>query len=158
MSEHQYELLLGKDISSITIDNSEFIANKSNYYSIPFIDNPKAYHNNYIYFISFCTNDEKKITEVSIKLKTLVDKELYTTLTSIYGQPTMILVPDKILYDKTIESEKVKATVRKTKSKAKQGAFEDNPTFIIWEKKGFKIEVLMKYEQNISEISFRKVA
>lgn len=155
MNEYQYELLLGKDISNIKIDNSEFNIDKGDYYSIPFIDSPKTYYNNYIYFMSFCTNDKKKITEVSIKLKLLVNEELYNTLTKIYGKPTMILVPNKILYDKTIESEKVKATVRKTKKKAKQGTFKDNPTFLIWKKKDYRLEILMKYEQNISEISFK---
>ena len=36
MNEHQYELLLGKDISSIEINNSKFNIDKGNYYSIPF--------------------------------------------------------------------------------------------------------------------------
>ncbi len=156
MSGYQYELLLGKSISSIKIDNSEFNINESNYYSISFTNNPKEYYNNYIYFMSFFTDHNNVITKIDIKLISLVTKELYHTLTEIYGQPTIILVPDKVLYDKTIEHKKIKATARKVKRKAKQGTFEDKPTFLIWQKEDFKLEILMKYEQNMSEISFRK--
>ncbi len=157
MNKNRYELLLDKNINDIEFNEEKKHYSNENLCSFFFFNSPKRYFNNSINMIFININDEEKITQIDIKFLSLINQELYDKLNEIYGEPNMVLVPDKIIYNKTSKVKRINLTVNKTKSHTKQGDFNDKPTFIIWEKKNYKVEILMKYQQNISEISFKKI-
>lgn len=159
MNSYQYEVLLGNDIEEVKIFDADF-TNKSedNHYSIPLIDNPREFFNNHIYYISFSTDNNQKINNINVSLTSLINESFYNSFVEIYGEPSSIMVEGEIINSKKSTFKKGKAIVTKEHRKTKQGSFNDNPRFIVWKKDNYLIEVLMKYEQGKSEISYRKTS
>ena len=153
MNDHKYHLLLGGNVNYLKFNNHDYLNKSDMSHSYSFSKNPLNYLNNTINNISFYFNEEETITKVYVDLSTLIDKSFFDDFVNIYGEPNHILVQDEVLYDSKHTGE-FGQTVRKTHSKAREGTFDENPIFIIWFKDGIKIQVLMKYAQNVSEIAF----
>lgn len=158
MNDNKFELFLGRNIDELKIEAENKIHNvDNNRHSYFFFDAPLVYLNNSIHVMFFTVDGDEKISEIDIKLTSLVDKSFYDDLVNLYGEPESIMVSDGVIYEKEIDGiTEQNATVRKTINKVRQGKFDENPTFIIWKKQNFEIELLMKYSQNKSEITFKK--
>lgn len=158
MNNNLYEQLLGRNIDELKIETKNKIHNvDNNRHSYFFFDAPLLYLNNGIHVMFITIDGDEKISEIDIKLTSLVDKSFYDDLVNLYGEPESIMVSDGVIYEKEIDGiTEQNATVRKTINKVRQGKFDENPTFVIWKKQNFEIELLMKYSQKKSEITFKK--
>ncbi|TPV34696.1 hypothetical protein FJ651_03965 [Paucihalobacter ruber] len=47
-----------------------------------------------------------------------------------------------------------KQYLRKSELELREGTFEENPLYIIWNKEQYMIKALLRHNQNISEITF----
>ena len=47
-------------------------------------------------------------------------------------------------------------TVKKSILKTRDGSFEEKPLYILWNRKDFQIEILIKHDQGLSKIFFRR--
>ncbi len=151
----RFDNLLGQNIENIELEpqyQKYCDSNKCSY----FFESPLPYYNNTIHAVFIRFNEEKTISDININLMSLIDKSSYDEMVDVYGQPNHILVSDRIVHEtKKTYNKKLGQTTKKKQTKARQGTFDENPTFIIWDKENFKIEVLMKYEKGISEINFK---
>lgn len=158
MTQERFEDYLGKRIEDIKFEKSNYrVHYDDNKYSYFFVI-PTPFYNNAIYASFLKFNEKKIITSVKINLISLVDKSTYAELVKLYGEPNHILVPDRLLYDSNMNyNSSLGQTTRKKVIKTREGTFEEKPIFIIWKKRNFEIQVLMKYSKNVSEISFTKL-
>ncbi|MCB0747380.1 MAG: hypothetical protein KDC90_07940 [Ignavibacteriae bacterium] len=151
----RYELFLGQKISDLEIKLGTSDYNKTDErYSYFFFDDQLPYYNNYANAMFVRVDDKERIKSIDIKLTKLINDVLYNELIKQYGNPNSILVVDEIISLGTSVNDTTGATMKKNFLKTKEGSFEEQPLHIIWNKDSFKIEVLMKYEQNLSEITF----
>ncbi|VXB26759.1 conserved hypothetical protein [Flavobacterium sp. 9AF] len=75
----------------------------------------------------------------------------------IYGNPNQIKVIEKreeisrhISTDETFRQEMTQNIIE-----LREGSFEENPLYIIWEKEDFTITIFSRYKNGISEITFK---
>ncbi len=161
MDFKEYESLIGKDISYANL----ILIEEGFKYHKP-LKNPFYTSDNYKWLcgipynmISIITDDKNIVTSITIHLHKLIDSKFYDLFIMDYGDPNTIQVIDG--YDfigKWTEEESEEgfgSKSRKITFKMKEGTFEENPLFMIWNKENYQIKVLLKDEQNISEITFR---
>lgn len=153
MTQERFDNLLGKHIKEVEL-KSEYRKYSDNDMCSYFFETPVRYFNNTIQTAYMELDNREKIKAIDLKLGTLIDKSFYDNFVSIYGTPDKIIVSDVIVSES--EKKTQNKTLKKTEHKARQGTFEEKPTFIIWEKEDFQLRILMKYPQEISEITFTK--
>lgn len=156
MNNNRYELFLNKKINEFNLEGDDLILNKDyNRLSYFFFKTSLTYFDKNVSVIFVSLDDDEKIVEIDIKLALLADKSFYIHLVDLYGEPDNIIVSNRIIYENEIDGLKNKnLKVKKTINEVREGKFDDNPTFILWKKQDFEIKLLMKYSQNMSEISF----
>jgi hypothetical protein len=148
---------LGKNVKTIEfgdqiVPNRVQGDNKIGYF---FFEEPFIYFNNSINHLYFLVDDQDIIIEIYIYLNVLIDKKFYQTFIKLYGQATELLVNDGIIYDR--KPVRIRnSTIKKTAYEVRNGKFEENPVFIKWNKAGYEVKIVMKYDKNVSEILFRR--
>jgi len=163
MNFKEFENLIGKDISTANYILATDFDNKALGGNLYFSNSDVS---NYFYgmpykVISIKTNDMGVIEAITIVFLGVIDRSFYDTFILDYGEPNTIQVIDgrddigKWTKPDVKEEGDIEQSVRKVTLIMKEGKFEDNPLFMIWNKKRYQIRTLLKYEQNMSEITFR---
>lgn len=151
----RYELFLGQKISALEIKLGTSDYNKTDErYSYFFFDDQLPYYNNYANAMFVRVDDKERIKSIDIKLTELINDVFYNELIKQYGNPNSILVVNKISTLGISVDETMNSIVKRSFAETREGSFEEQPLHIIWNKDSFKTEVLMKYEQSLSEITF----
>lgn len=107
--------------------------------------------------ISIITNEIEIIKGVTVHFSKIINEEFFNQLIQIYGEPNSI----KVIYKKEekskdiIEDEGFSQEVKKSNIELIEGSFKEDPLYIIWEKEKFIITIFSRYDQGISEISFK---
>lgn len=167
MDKIMFESLLGKHFSYVKdVTRRDFKKNEfeKDGFIINFYSNKNSIEKDFYgmtyNYMTFQTTDKDTIQSVSIHFNKVLNRQFYDSFILKYGEPKSILVID----DREVESEtilkdkngKITQRLRKSKIELKEGSFEDEPLFIIWEKEAFNIKAFIRQKQNISEITFSK--
>lgn len=159
MQNIDFKELLGKHISTVEKVISNDFENKLFGKEFYYIKDENITKN--LYGISFnsltiLTDENEIIESITIHLPKVIDKEFYNQFIKIYGYPNEIKVIQRReeISNDFIEDEIFSQEVKKSNIELRDGSFEDNPLFIIWEKEKFVIKVLSRHEQGVSEITF----
>lgn len=161
MDFNEFETLIGKGVWCVdeTLLDAGFKHKK-----LLGVNIYKAEINNRLYgmpynMISIIDDEVEIVKNVTIHFHCILNDDFYDSFIKDYGNPDTIQVIDG--YDsigkwtENESEEEIEFRVRKVTFKMKEGTFEENPLFMIWNKKDFQIKILLKREQNISEITFR---
>lgn len=152
------EKLLRKDITkTYKILDRDFNYDEEDK-SICFFNNDtfKYYYNMPSYFIHISSDDNGIINSITLYFNGLIDKNFYSSFNKDYGKPSSIQVIDTI---ETISQEKkvvgdFTQDLKKNFIQTREGSFNEQPLYIIWEKDSYNIRATFRHEQNISEITF----
>ena len=107
--------------------------------------------------ISVITKDDDKTVEsITIHFNSIINRSFYDAFIAHYGEPDKILIiKNKQLEDEaTITDDIGSWQGKKYTIDLREGVFEENPLYIIWEKDDYQIKAFLRHEQNISEITF----
>lgn len=164
MSDYNFEKFIGKEIPEVSnILNCVFennLINKNFYYTEKPIEESFYYGIKYN-VVSLTTDNDSFINSITIHFKEVINSDFYNLFIDDYGIPDSIKV---VKSKKTIEiveqnknssksfNQKLKSSVLNTE----EGKFEDKPLYISWKKQNYSIKILMRHEQNISDITFTK--
>ncbi len=161
MDFKEFEKLIGKDISyaNLILLDEGFKYHKP--LEIPFYtsDSYQWFYGMPYNMISIITDDKDMVKSVTIHLHKVIDSRFYDLFILDYGNPDTTQVVEG--YDSVGKwtgnelEEEIELKARKVTFKMKEGTFEENPLFMIWNKKAYQVRALSKHEQNISEITFR---
>lgn len=158
----EFEKLLGKHISVfekvIGNDFENKLHGKYLYY-IPNKDIKKYFLEVSYYAISIVVDKSDVLESISLRFYKIIDKQFYSSLVDKYRAPNSILVPsgsytitsESIIKD---DSDSIVASTRKREVDLREGTFNEKPFVMIWKKENFYIQAFLRYEQNISEITF----
>jgi len=157
------EYLLGKNYLSI----NEFVScnfrtkeyGDGFYINSEFLD--EIYYTMPYNFITILTDEKKNIESVTVHFKGIINREFYDVFNSVYGEPNSMLVIEKrnVISEGIYGDDNFKYSARKSDLELREGTFEENPLFIIWEKDGFEIKAFLRQKNsfNKSEITFKKL-
>lgn len=159
MNDYNFEDLIGKSLKEVNkifdCDFKNNLIDERFYYSS--LKDESFYYGFYYNFISLNLNEEQKVESITIHFKKIIDLNFYNLFINHYEEPSnIIVVKDKKIIDEINEennntfNQKIRQSILITE----EGSFEDKPLYILWEKKNFKIKILMRYEQNICDITF----
>ncbi len=158
MKDYNFEKLVGKRIPEINsilncvLENN--LINKNFYYG-----NTKEerllYGINYN-VISLTTDNNKNITSITIHLKNVIGNDFYNLFIAEYGKPTSILIIEReiILSETESTGGSFNQKMRSGELEMKEGEFNENPLYIIWKKKGYKIKILIRRDRNTTDVIF----
>lgn len=160
-----FEYMLGKDIFDvedilkINLKKNSFKKNDSEvvfHSNKGFINEP--YLNTFYNHLSIITNEDNKVQSITIHFRTIIDNSFYNLFNNKYGVPDSILIVENKKLESKITIKDKKGNINETLSKntfdLKEGSFQEKPIYIIWKKKKFQIKAFLRYEQNISQITF----
>lgn len=146
--------LLGENISKAEILDLAPIRCSKNMFYISSESYLFGYSFNHI---AFFTNEDNTIEIITINLNGIINKTFYESISRHLGVPVSIQVVEysEEVLKKTNVDGLVPKTIEKRFIKTRNGIFEEKPLYIIWEKENLQVKVLIKYDQNSSEITFR---
>ena len=151
--------LLGKNIL-FAEKNLNCIFEKSSDENIYYAFSPVKYGKGMQYngTIILKTDEDDLINEVDINHGFVMGHEFYNKFVKCYGVPDSIKVIEKI---EIIDQGRAKDSdfdqyLKKSFLKMKDGTFDENPLYMIWEKKDYQIKIVNRYEQNLTQIIFRR--
>ncbi|GAB1858668.1 hypothetical protein MHTCC0001_35080 [Flavobacteriaceae bacterium MHTCC 0001] len=151
-----FQNLLKKDINKIEIDNQKFeVTSNENFYSLSMLDDKEFYGLFYNYLFVH-VNKENTIKSVTIHFNKLVDKVFYESFILDFGKPDTIQVVKKVevVSEESFIDNSIKKNVKKGFLETREGRFEENPLFIVWNKKSYEIKVFLRHNENRSNITF----
>jgi len=156
MEFKNFENLIGKDLKDVNItlnaDFKNYMDNKNIYFM--HYENVNTYYDLSYNTISIMINNQNKIESVTIHFTNLVNRKFLNSFTLDYdNQTTTQVFGDKVLVDEGY-SDDGNQYLKQHKGELREGTFEENPLFLLWRKKEFKIMVFMRYELGVSEITF----
>ncbi|MEW7277511.1 hypothetical protein ABW636_02820 [Aquimarina sp. 2201CG1-2-11] len=162
MDNLKFEELLRKDLSIVeeTV-SSDF--RKSSYKQIEtslyFSQNFNMdFYGMYSHALSVETDKNDTVEEITIHFGKVINRQFYDLFVEKYGEPIHIYVLSDLKVVSKIDSQESNDPFHQNLTKREgdliKGTFDDKPLFMIWEKDDFYIQAFMRYEQNISEITF----
>ena len=86
---------------------------------------------------------------IIIHFNSIIDHSFYDAFVLDYGNPDTIQVIDGYNSIGEWTKDDPNHRVRKITYIMKEGEFEDEPLFMIWNKKDYQVKILIKREQNI---------
>lgn len=155
----EFEELLGKHISNVekTI-GSDFEKNNFEKIKISFYSNSQYF--NIDFYGIFCnhltiqTNEKDIVQSISIHFREVITREFYDSFIQQYGEPNNIQVIENRRTVSESFGEGFYQHLRKSTFDLREGTFDENPLYIIWEKEHFQIKAFLRHKMNISEITF----
>jgi len=100
------------------------------------------------------TNDQDIIRDITIYIDGIIDRPFYDTFINHYGEPNSIQIIDEIKpISKGVGD--FNEDLEKRFISTKEGAFEDKPLYMLWNKKHYQIKILLKHRTSKTEITFR---
>lgn len=155
------EKLLGQNISvlkNVIGDNFKNELFGDNFYYIK-DDKSSLYLNNKSFkTLSVLKDENNNIETITIHFLGIINRGFYDKLIAEYGIPNEI----KVIHKRTevsrnnLNDDNLNQSVTKNDIELIDGAFEDNPLFINWNKKSFVIQVFFKHKQGICDITFKR--
>lgn len=104
-------------------------------------------------FVTILTDEEDVIKSVTIHFSKIIDREFYDLFNKDYGSPKHIQVIENRKIISEIKGEGFFHNIKKSTFDLREGTFEENPIYIIWEKDRCLIKAFLR-QQNMSEITF----
>jgi len=163
MNLKEFENLIGQDISYA----NQVLIDEGFEYHKP-LEDPFYTSDSYVDFygmpynlISIITDDKNMINSITIHFNAIINKSFYDAFILDYGNPDTTQIIDgrdfvgKWTKTNVKDKGEIEHRVRRVTLKMREGKFEENPLFMIWNKKGYQIKTLSKHEQNMSTITFR---
>jgi len=160
MGFKEFETLIGKEITianQILLDEGFEHINFLEINSYTLGDDFKFFYGMPYKIISIMTDNKNTITSITIHLLEVIDSDFYNAFILDYGNPNTVQVVDKPEFIgewKKLDKE-FNSRGRKVSLIMKEGTFEENPLFMLWNKEDYSIKAFLRHEQNISEITFR---
>lgn len=159
----RFEVLLGKSIafaeSSI---GDEFTSElfRANFYYLDKDSGYRLFYGSKYNCLSFQKNKVKAVHSVTVYLLEVLNIKTFDLLKEEYGEPDHIWVVEKtILISESFDDSKdFQQYLIKREHDLREGAFDEKPLFIIWNKGVFEIKLFFRYEQNVSQVSFSQIS
>jgi len=140
--------------------NFNFKNSKIKYFSIKLNPNDNSDKLNFFYGMPYRllfiqTDENKMIKSIGVFFNKHIDRKFYEAFNKAYGEPTNILIIDErvVISESVLDNGFGQAS--KAELKLREGTFEEDPLYIIWEKESYQIKALLR-QQNMSEITFSK--
>lgn len=163
MTHIKFEDVLGKDISvfeeTIGADFENKLYGNNSYYLKNHLNTKEFFGMSYS-MISVNINEKAIVQSITIHFQELIDHEFYNSFNNAYGEPKHI----QVIENRKLESEtylrddngNVTQHLKKNTFDLREGAFRENPLFIIWEKEKFLIKAFLRKKNrfNLSEIAY----
>ncbi len=155
MAFSDFQNLLGKHISEIDIhgNNPKPTSHINKYYML--IDSYTEFYGIPYNYMIINTNNQDIIKDITIYISGVINRPFYDAFIDSYDNPKSIQITDKV---KSISKSDGKGQFSRNSEKrfltTKEGTFEEKPLYILWEKKGYQIKILLKHNMDTSEISF----
>ncbi|GAB1858750.1 hypothetical protein MHTCC0001_35900 [Flavobacteriaceae bacterium MHTCC 0001] len=107
--------------------------------------------------MSSTTNEKETIRSISILFSKVISRQFYDKFIENYGEPnhTYIIENRKEIIEEPEEENDFARNAKKFEGDLREGSFDENPLYIIWEKENYTIRAFLRHEQNISEITFK---
>lgn len=109
-------------------------------------------------FLFIQTDKNDTVQSITIYFHRLINRAFYDAFNEVYAKPSSILVIEKrtVLSENNGEDQTYgfKQYLRKSELELREGTFDENPLYIIWEKEKFMIRALLMHNQETSEITF----
>ena len=164
MQSLDFENLIGKDVSivhAILLDkgfeNDNIFPNIKSYAL-----DEETYDSFYglaFNIITIGINENNYVSDITIHFNQVIDSSFYYKFIIDYDKPDIIQVVDGVKFISDWKENKtengIEQKVRKVTLNTREGSFEENPFFMIWNKEGYQIKALLRHKQNTSEITFR---
>lgn len=107
--------------------------------------------------LQLTTDKAKTIEELSIGLSGIIDKAFYNDMINRYGSPNSILIKDKLISESQSKNDgEINQSLKKRMFSLKEGKFEDKPLYVLWNKEGYQIRIMLYYENSLTGVTFRK--
>ena len=160
MDYKKFENLLGKHISVATEVIGNDFENKlfgnNFYYTDNFIN--KDFYNMSYNSLTILIDEEDIIQSITVHISEVVNREFYNPFTVNYGYPDTMHIAEskKVISEDNLYSKSLSQNLKKVKVELREGKFDENPLFIVWKKEDYEIKILIRKEQNTSDITFSK--
>lgn len=106
------------------------------------------------YYISV-SQENATVDSITFYFKGIIDSSFYNAFVNEFGIPDTIQIVDNI---KVIsEEENTGQYLKKSFIETRDGSFEENPLYMIWNKEGYQINIFIKNSSNTSEIIFKQI-
>ena len=158
MDYKEFENLLGKHFSfTKEVFGIDF---KSTNYGTKFYTNSE-YLNTEFYgipynFITITVNKEDIVQSITVHFQEVINRQFYDLFIKKYGEPNSIqVIENKKIESKTL-GEGFFQHLTKSSFDLREGTFEEDPLYIIWEKEHFQVKAFLRHKNSISEIIFSK--
>tara|TARA_B100000929_G_C15504885_1_gene418544 strand:+ start:808 stop:1311 length:504 start_codon:yes stop_codon:yes gene_type:complete len=163
MDNIDFEMLLDKHISvfeqTIGGDYENLLFQKNFYYAQD-LSKAKFIHGVQYSTVSVSLDEDERIKSITTQFREIIDSNFIKKIISKYGDPKNVL----IIKNKQSESETLLKnengiiTQRLIKSNYDlvEGNLNEKPVYIIWNNKNIELKLFFRYEQNISELTFKK--
>lgn len=163
MKDMNFEELLGKPFSVVEVvigtdfRNNENLKLKTNFYSsINYVEND--YYGMPNHHITILVDEKDAVKSITVHFRKVIDHEFYYLFIKDYGEPNHIQIIEnrQILSESFTKDDngEIINHLKKSTFDLREGAFEEKPLYIIWEKENFQIKAFIRHKQNISEVTF----
>ena len=165
MDNIEFEKLLGEPIlifEKALNNDFEKSVNIKDLYQIKEDSALKNFYGTSYKAITIQKGESDEVRAITLIFNEVLSRQFYDSFNAQYGKPNNIQIKgdEKIISDSgSLAKEKTpfgQKLIKRTYD-LKEGAFEDNPLFIIWKKENYIIKAFFGYEQNMSTITFSKV-
>ncbi|CAL2078138.1 conserved hypothetical protein [Tenacibaculum sp. 190524A02b] len=162
INHKEFETCLGKEVSEVnkilTLSFSNIhTSNKQLYFA--FLEEDKYFYQQSYKAISLILNNKKKAISLTIHFNQLVNNQFYKNLQAAYGAPNSIQVieQEKRIAKTSVNDTLFKQELSKNIVTTRKGSLEENPLFVMWKSETISIEILNKYKQSTSELTFKAI-
>lgn len=163
MQNYNFESLLGTPVSNVTNFIGDDFENKlfqKNFYYTKYKDEViyKKFYGMSFNCVSLQTDEKEIIEAITVHFSSVTNRAFYDQMIATYGTPNQIKIIDKRVEisrskstDDTFNQEMSQGIIE-----LREGTYEENPLYIIWEKENYTITIFSRYKNGISEVIFKK--